>query len=226
LTQQFTISGTIEGNSNLTITTSINSNGGQDKELLSEIKFNAPRSYLAQNRAITADDYKSIIAQNYPEVESVAVWGGEDNDPPIYGKILISLKPYNDFVISASTKESIKNTLLSGKRSLGIQSEFVDPEYIYVNFNVNINFFSNLTTASASNLISQAKTAIETFFNLNLNKFDADFHLSKLITAIDNVSTAIAGTLVKISLQKRLNPTLNVNNSFTGVDLIKVYNKL
>jgi hypothetical protein len=226
LTQEFSISGTIEGNSNLTITTVNSSKGGADKELLSEIKFNAPRSYLSQNRAITADDYKSIIAQNHPEIESIAVWGGEDNDPPIYGKVIISLKPYQGFVISSSTKESIKNILLNSKRSLGIQSEFVDPEFIYVNLDVKTNFFLNKTTVSTSTLISQIRTAIENFFNLNLNKFDEDFYLSKLITSIDNTSTAITGTLIKISLQKRLEPTLNITNSFVGSDLIKMYNKI
>jgi hypothetical protein len=109
---------------------------------------------------------------------------------------------------------------------LGIQSEFVDPEFIHVNLDVTTNLFLNKTTVSASTLISQIRTAIENFFNLNLNKFDEDFYLSKLITSIDNTSTAITGTLIKISLQKRLEPTLNITNSFVGSDLIKMYNKI
>ncbi|MGA1047890.1 MAG: baseplate J/gp47 family protein, partial [Minisyncoccia bacterium] len=188
LTQQFTISGTIEGNSNLSITTVNNSNGGADKELLSEIKFNAPRSYLAQNRAITADDYKSIISSNYPEVESVAVCGGEDNVPPIYGKVIITIKPYSGYVITNTTKEAIKNTLLGSKRSLGIQIEYKNPEYIYVNLDVTINYNKNRTTATAN--------------------------------------TAIQGTLIKFTLQKRIEPALNINNSYVGTDLINFQNRI
>lgn len=226
LAQQFTISGTIEGNSNLSITTVNNSNGGADKELLSEIKFNAPRSYLAQNRAITADDYKSIISSNYPEVESVAVWGGEDNVPPIYGKVIITLKPYSGYVITNTTKEAIKNTLLGSKRSLGIQIEYKDPEYIYVNLDVTINYNQNRTTTTASNLINQARTAIENYFSTNLNKFDADFYLSKLVTTVDDINTAIQGTLIKVTLQKRIEPALNINNSYVGTDLINFQNRI
>lgn len=226
LAQQFTISGTIEGNSNLSITTVNNSNGGADKELLSEIKFNAPRSYLAQNRAITADDYKSIISSNYPEVESVAVWGGEDNVPPIYGKVIITLKPYSGYVITNTTKEAIKNTLLGSKRSLGIQIEYKDPEYIYVNLDVTINYNKNRTTATASNLVNQARTAIENYFSTNLNKFDADFYLSKLVTTVDDINTAIQGTLIKVTLQKRIEPALNINNSYVGTDLINFQNRI
>lgn len=226
LSQQFTISGTIEGNSNLSITTVNNSNGGADKELLSEIKFNAPRSYLAQNRAITSDDYKSIISSNYPEVESVAVWGGEDNIPPIYGKVIITLKPYTGYVITNTTKEAIRNTLLGSKRSLGIQLEFQEPEYIYVNLDVTINYNKNRTTATASNLINQARTAIENYFSTNLNKFDADFYLSKLISTVDAINTAIQGTLIKVTLQKRIEPALNINNSYVGTDSINFYNRI
>lgn len=226
LAQQFAISGTIEGNSNLSITTVNNSNGGADKELLSEIKFNAPRSYLAQNRAITADDYKSIISSNYPEVESVAVWGGEDNVPPIYGKVIITLKPYSGYVITNTTKEAIKNTLLGSKRSLGIQIEYKDPEYIYVNLDVTINYNKNRTTTTASNLINQARTAIENYFSTYLNKFDADFYLSKLVTTVDDINTAIQGTLIKVTLQKRIEPALNINNSYVGTDLINFQNRI
>lgn len=226
LAQQFTISGTIEGNSNLTITTVINSNGGADKEQLSDIKFNAPRSYLAQNRAITADDYKAIIVANYPEVQSCAVWGGEDNIPPIYGKVIVSLKPYAGYVISNTTKEAIKNTLLGSKRSLGIQTEFVEPEFIYVNLDITINYNPLKTTASASAIETQVKNTIENFFNSNLNKFDQDFYLSKLITSIDKINNAIQGTLIKVTLQKRIEPTLNINNSFIGTDSLNFYNRI
>jgi len=224
--QSFTLTGTINGNSNVIITVNDNSTGGAPKETLSEIKFNAPRQYLAQNRAVTAADFKSIIQTNYPLAESIAVWGGEDNDPPIYGKILISLKPYTGYVISNSTKEFIKNTILSPKKLLGIQIDFVDPEYFYVNLNVTVKYNSRNTTLSNSQFVSLVTTAIQNFFSNNLQKFDANFYYSKLTSAIDASSTAIVGSLIGINLQKRIQPTLNVSNSFTGPNAIRFYNKI
>lgn len=224
--QSFTLTGTIGGNSNVTITVNDNSTGGAAKETLSEIKFNAPRQYLAQNRAVTAADFKSIIQTNYPLAESIAVWGGEDNDPPIYGKILVSLKPYTGYVISNTTKETIKNTILAPKKLLGVQVEFVDPEYFYVNLSVTVKYNSRNTTLSNAQIASLASTAIQNFFTNNLQKFDADFYYSKLTTAIDAASTAIVGSLIEINLQKRIEPTLNVSNSFEGSNAIRFYNRI
>jgi len=224
--QTFTLTGTIGGNSNVTITVNDNSTGGAAKEALSEIKFNAPRQYLAQNRAVTAADFKSIIQTSYPLAESVAVWGGEDNDPPIYGKILVSLKPYLGYVISNTTKESIKNTILAPKKLLGIQVEFVDPEYFYVNLGVTVKYNSRNTTLSNAQIVTLATTAIQNFFTNNLQKFDADFYYSKLTSAIDAASTAIVGSLIEINLQKRIEPTLNVSNSFEGASAIRFYNRI
>lgn len=226
VSQSFTMTGTIEGNNDVTITVNSNSTGGNTKETISEIKFNAPRQFLTQNRAITSEDYKSIILTNYPLAQSIAVWGGEDNIPPIYGKVLISLKPYGGFAISNSTKESIKNDILASKRAMGVQIEFVDPEYFYVNLVVTVNYNSRNTTLSNSQIKSLATTAIENYFNNNLEKFDSDFYLSKLSKAIDDSSSAITGSLISISLQKRLEPILNVANSFASSDSIRFYHKI
>lgn len=224
--QSFNLVGTIEGNSNVTITVDSNSTGGAEKETLSEIKFNAPRQYLTQNRAITSDDYKSIITTNYPLAQSVAVWGGEDNVPPIYGKIIISLKPYEGYVISNATKELIKNDILASKKAMAVQIEFVDPEYLYINLNTTVKYNSRNTILSNSQIKNLATTAIQNFFSNNLERFDADFFISKLSSAIDLTSNAIVGSLTKVALQKRLSPTLNVANSFTGSNALNFYNRI
>jgi len=226
LPQTFSLSGTIDGNSNVTITVGSNSTGGAPKETISEIKFNAPRQYLSQNRAVTSDDYKTIIQTNYPLAQSIAVWGGEDNVPPIYGKVLISLKPYAGYVISNLTKESIKNDILASKKAIGIQIDFVEPQYFYVNLNVTVNYNSRNTTLSNSQIKTLATNAITNYFANNLEKFDADFYLSKLSKAIDDSSSAIVGSLITLSLQKRIEPTLNVNNSFLSSDSIRFFHKI
>lgn len=226
LDQKFNLSGTIEGNTQTIITVNNKSNGGDAKETINSIKFNAPRSYLAQSRAITADDYRTLILSNYPEVQSVSVWGGEDNVPPIYGKVIVSLKPYPDFIISNSTKDNIKNTLLTSKRSMGILTEFVDPEFIHIGLDINVTYQPINTTLSSSNITNLVTTAVNSFFNETLNRFDADFYLSKFISKIDSISDAIIGTLVKIKLQKRLEPTLYTTNSYIGIDTINFYNRI
>jgi hypothetical protein len=87
--------------------------GGSEQENIASIKFNAPRVNAAKNRAVTATDYEALILANYAGAESVSVWGGEDNDPPYYGRVIISLKPFSSFTISDATKESIKNNIYS-----------------------------------------------------------------------------------------------------------------
>lgn len=226
LSQSFTLNGTVEGNSNLTITTNNNSTGGANKETISEIKFNAPRQYLTQNRAITAEDYKSIITTNYPLAQSIAVWGGEDNVPPIYGKIIISLKPYDGYVISNTTKEFIRNSILGNRKAMAIQIEFVDPEYFYVNLSVTVKYNSRNTTASPATIRNLVITSINNYFRNNLERFDADFFLSKLSANIDSVNSSIVGTLIQVSLQKRIEPTLRINNAFSGTDSLNFYNKI
>lgn len=226
VTQNFSLSGTVSGYSNVTVTTVNNSTGGADKETLDEIKFNATRQFLAQDRAITASDYKSIIQTSFPAVESIAVWGGEDNVPPIYGKVIVALKPYLGYEISNITKQDIRSSILKSRKSLGIQIEFVDPEYLYVNLIITVYYNSRLTNLSASSLTSQISTTIENYFNNNLEKFDADFYVSKLTTLIDNISTSITGTNITVNLQKRIEPVLNVSNSFSGTNSVRFYHKL
>lgn len=224
--QEFTLSGSIEGNNNVTITVGSNSTGGAAKETISEIRFNAPRKYLSQNRAVTAEDYKTIIRENYPLAQAISVWGGEDNIPPIYGKILISLKPYSGYVISNTTKESIKNDILGPKKAMGIQIEFVDPDYYFVNLVVTVNYNSKLTTLSNAQIKNQVTTAIQNYFLNTLENFGVDLYLSKLSKVIDDISNSIVGSLISISLQKRYEPTLLVSNSFTGNNAVNFYHRI
>ena len=135
ITQSFTTT-TIGGSSNVNITTESNSTSGSNKETITSIKFKAPLVNAAKNRAVTAEDYLALITSRFSEAESVSVWGGEENDPPIYGKVFISLKPFDGFNISQTTKDVIKNNILKDKKVLAIQPEFVDPEFFFVNLNI------------------------------------------------------------------------------------------
>ena len=113
----FTLSSTVGGTTNATITTVSNSQGGAVRETLDSIKFNAPKYYSSQNRAVTAEDFKVILPKLYGNVDSMQVWGGEDNDPPIYGKVFLSIKPVTGTTLTETTKASITKDIFTGDGS-------------------------------------------------------------------------------------------------------------
>jgi hypothetical protein len=226
VSQSFTAGTTIGGSSAIAITVNSNSTGGADTESISSIKFNAPRVNASKNRAVTATDYEALILANYAGAESVSVWGGEDNDPPYYGKVLISLKPYSGFTISDATKNSIKNNILKSKQGITIIPEFVDPTFFFVNLTADIVYNSSITTLSSDQIKTQVNTAITDYFSTNLQKFNKEFIYSALTSAILAKNSSITSALVSLKLQRRIIPTLNTTNLFTGDTSIKYRNPL
>jgi len=224
--QTFGFSGTIGGSSDITITTASNSTGGADKETISSIKFNALRSYQSRSRAVTKNDYANLIKAEYPNVEAVAVWGGEENIPPNYGKVYISLKPFEGFTVNAATKEEIKTSIIAPRQMLTVSTEFVDPDYIYVNLLVNIEYNKNLTTLSASGIQDLARTEVSDYFSDSLQQFNLPFYYSQLLQRVASVNSSILNVLTEVRIQKRITPILNVSNSYVGDTIIKFNNKL
>jgi len=226
VTQSFTAGTTIGGSSSIAITVNSNSTGGADSESITSIKFNAPRVNASKNRAVTTTDYEALILANYAGAESVSVWGGEDNDPPYYGKVLISLKPYFGFTISDATKNSIKTNILKSKQGITIIPEFVDPTYFYVNITADIVYNSSITTISSDQIKSQVNTAIADYFSTNLQKFNKSYIHSALTNAILAKNSSITSALVNLKLQRRIIPTLNTTNLYTGDTALKFRNPL
>jgi hypothetical protein len=226
ITQTFTAGGTIGGSSNITTTVNSNSTGGADVENITSIKFNAPRVNAAKNRAVTAVDYEALILANYAGAESVSVWGGEDNDPPYYGRVMISLKPYSGYTISDSTKESIKNNILRTKQAITVTPVFVDPTYSYVNLTADIKYNSSITTLSSEQIKALVSTAVTNYFSNNLQKFNKDYIHSALINNILDINSSITSAILTLKLQKRIIPTLNITNIFNGDTAIKFRNLL
>jgi hypothetical protein len=226
VSQSFTAGTTIGGSSSIAITVNSNSTGGANTESITSIKFNAPRVNASKNRAVTATDYEALILANYAGAESVSVWGGEDNDPPYYGKVLISLKPYSGFTISDATKNSIKNNILKTKQGITIIPEFVDPTFFFVNITADIVYNSSITTLSSDQIKTQVNTAITDYFSTNLQKFNREFIYSALTSAILAKNSSITSALISLKLQRRIIPTLNTTNIFTGDTSIKYRNPL
>ena len=203
-----------------TITASINSRGGLSKETIDSIKFRAPRFLSSQNRAVTAPDYKELIEKDFPLVESVSVWGGEENIPPKYGKVIISLKPYEGYEITEDTKNNISKVILKNKQVLGISPEFIDPEYFYINLYVKVKYDFAKSTLSATTIKNLVILEIISYFNNNLQKFDKDFIFSKLSKNIDSIDDNIIGNLMTVKLQKRISPDINLKNNYVGTNSI------
>lgn len=213
-----TVSGTIRALSNST--------GGDLPDNLEEIKFKAPRFISAFNRAVTAEDYKALIQANFPLIESVAVWGGEENDPPIYGKVMISLKPFAGYLVNDLVRSDISNKILAGKKMLTTLVEFVDPNYLHISFVNRVRFDPTNSTYTSQEIQLVVEDTIRKYFELELQKFDKDFVYSQLTREIDNIDESIIGNTFSFRLQKRIVPILNARNSYVGASAIKFSNRL
>lgn len=227
LVQTFSIGTAIGGGSvNTTIVASQNSTGGDEPDTLDEIKFKAPKYAATNGRAVTGSDYKSLIESNFPLVESVSVWGGEDNDPPKYGKVMISLKPYDGFVVNDQVKNRIRNTVLNDRKILSIIPEFVDPTYLFLTINSKIRFDPRNSRYTAEEIKLLVENRITQYFDLELQKFNKEFTYSKLSRIIDEIDPSIIGNTFSFKVQKRIVPVINARNGYSGPSIIKFSNKL
>jgi hypothetical protein len=182
--------------------------GGKFIESIESIKRYAPRLYSAQNRAVTATDYETIVAQIYPEVESISAFGGENLTPPQYGKVFISIKPVNGEFLSNNVKDNIKNALRKYAVA-GIVPEIIDLKYLYVEFDTTVYYNPNFTVspeALRSNLID----IINTYAKSNdINRYGARFKYSKFLNLIDNSSDAITSNITTINIRRNLRAEIN-----------------
>ena len=209
------------GGGSSTVTTVSNPSSARNSDNITDIKFKAPRVNAARNRAVTANDYKALIEANFTDAESVVVFGGEDNVPPKFGKVIISLKPFDGFSISQSTKDSIISSVLNTKKVMAVQPEFVDPDFFFVNLVVNVTYDNTATTSSEATISSLVTQTIDDNFTNNLQKFNKDFEKSQLIKNILDADTSIRTAIILIKLQKRSSVNLGTVNTFTQDDSFK-----
>ena len=185
-----------------TITTTIKPSGGLDKESLESVRFRSINNYTAQGRAVTKTDYANLIQDAAPGADSVNVWGGENNNPPVYGKTFISIKPKTGYVLTPAEKTRIIDEVLTPRSVITAQHEFVDPDYTYVNFNISVRYSSARTSRSAADIQSLVDTAVRNFMANNLSKFNAIFYRSQLEEILMDVDDAILSVNVLFNLVK------------------------
>lgn len=196
-------------NSNIVTSSKGPSYSGSEKETVEQVKFRAPYFYTAQNRAVTINDYETLIIKDYPNIDSAAIWGGEDNDPPIYGKVFLSLKAKNNYFLTNLEKENIKNSLIENRNVLTVVPEIVDPTYTYILIRGTVNFDPTLTSLTGDQIKAYVIAAIEDYKNENLGSFKEVFQKSKLQKYIEDSDKSIVSTDIKVLLQKRVPLTLN-----------------
>ena len=210
----FTLSGTVGGFSNVTITTINNANGGDEPESIKSIKYNAPRDYTSQDRAVTADDYKVLVKSLYANAQSVQVYGGEDAATPDYGKVYVSIKAKS----GSNLTEVTKNSIVASLKSYAVASVtpvIIDPETTYITLIVTFKYDSSLTTKDVSTLQTNVSDAITSYNTSTLEDFTGMFRYSAVTKTIDGADTSILSNITTIKLYKYITPTLNSALKYT-----------
>lgn len=191
-------------NDNVSITTVSTSSGGLEKESIEDTRFRAPYFYTTQNRAVTVNDYETLILKDFPNIDSVSIWGGEDNDPVVYGKVYLSIKPKTTDFLTNLEKENIKNYLIRSRNVLTITPEIVDPDYVYILVRGRVNYNPSATSKTSNEIVSLAKSGISDYVTQELNRFSSTFRKSKLQSYIESADTSILGSDISIYVQKRV----------------------
>lgn len=228
----FTFADNVQGYSSNLVTTVIAAFGGDDPQSIESIKISAQAALTSQNRAVTESDYKTAIQEVYP-VESIAVWGGEKNNPPIYGRVFISMKPTGGGQITEATKQYIADEIIRKKNVVTVTPQFVDPKYTYIQVDSNVYYDADVTDYSALSMSAVVAASIASFGQSNLGKFDNVLRFSKLSNAIDQSSPAILSNITKLKLYKYVVPefvrdiaqTLDFGNAIVpgSVDTLQFY---
>jgi hypothetical protein len=213
--KSFSIVSDVGGYSNVKVMTTSVAGGGQIPEDVQGIKFNAPKNYDAQNRCVTTHDYVSIVKRDYSGAQSVVAWGGEDDDPPVYGKVFIAIKPASGAVLSGSTKTWIQDAVLGKRNVVGVTPEVKDPDYLYLKINSTVKYDSGLTTNSSTTLKSTITTAITDYGLTALKDFDKAFRYSNLIKKIDESEISIKSNQTNVSIKRYMYPLLGSSSAYT-----------
>jgi hypothetical protein len=210
----FRTTATISGITNVTTTTVSAASGGAEPESIQSIKLNAPLDYAAQGRAVTPEDYKTIIPKVYANTKSVQVWGGEDNSTPVYGRTYISIVPTAGS-ITAAAKEQIVKDLKGTYAIASVTPVIVNPITTFVRLGVNFKFNKKNTTKTSETLISNVTKSLQNYDTENLQKFDGVFRHSQVTGLIDDTDDSILSNITTVKLSQFITPSLNVNTKYT-----------
>ena len=210
----FTLSGTVGGFANVTITTIGNAANGSAAETIKSIKYNAPRDYTSQDRAVTAEDYKVLVKSLYANAQSVQVYGGEDAATPDYGKVYISIKAKSGSNLTEVTKTSLVQSLKSFAVA-SVTPVIIDPETTFITLTTTFKYDSSLTTKDVSTLQTNVLNAITSYNTSTLEDFTGMFRYSAVGQTIDGADSSILSNITKVKMYKYITPTLSSGLKYT-----------
>ena len=210
----FTLNGDIGGFSDVTITTNSIASNGAAPESIASIKYNAPRDYTAQDRAVTVEDYKVLVKSLYANAQSVQVYGGEDADPVAFGKVYISIRAKSGSNLTVATKESLVKSLKSFAVA-SVTPVIIDPETTFLNITTKFKYNSGLTTKAKSTLETNVLDTIGIYNQETLENFTGMFRHSVLTGLIDDTDSSILSNVTTIKMYKLIAPTLNEGLKYT-----------
>ena len=213
----FSLLDNINGFSDSTVVVTSIAAGGAEKESVESIKFKATKFYSSQNRLVTLNDYKAKVSEYYPNADAVAVWGGEDNDPPQYGKVFVAIKPLNSDYLSDTEKVQVKANL-NKLNVITVRPEIVDPEIIKIMVTTVFKYNEKATDLTSGELESIVKETINKYDKDNLNNFDSIFRHSNILKVIDESDTSILSNISNIRLKLKKKILLLGQNAGLTVD--------
>jgi hypothetical protein len=206
--------GSIGGFSNVSVTPISSASGGSERETDESIRRNAPIAYTSQGRAVTQNDYEVLLKSKYPNIQSVFVWGGEDNIPPVYGKVFVSISPKEGVVLNDAEKNRIVSDILTPISILSITPVLVDPDYVYLKFETRVEVDGKETLLSSTQVASLVRDSIINYADTTFNQFGASFVISKFGRQIDDTLPAIIGSETTVRLEKRFVPILGKSTTY------------
>jgi hypothetical protein len=219
----FSLSNTINGYSDVLITTNSVSQGGGAAESKESIRYNAPLFYAAQNRAVTTTDYEALVRDIYPNSLSISAWGGENDETPTYGAVKIAIKAASGSVLTNYTKQYIISQLKQYNVA-AVRPIIVDPETTYILLTSNIKYDSRLTSSSPDTLKTKIINNLSSYNDTTLQRFDGIFRYSKVVGLVDNTDTSIISNITTIKIKKELTPVLNSSQKYNMYFRNALYN--
>jgi len=211
----FIASTSIGGYTNVDVVSLSGASGGTVRETVDQIKFAAPLSLLAQNRAVTKNDYIRLIQQKYPAFEAVNVWGGEEQNPPVYGKVFVAAKPKLGFEVTQTEKEYVKQNILKPISVLTVAPEIVDVDYNYLTVDATIYYNKAKTSLTDNQIKTAVRNLITSYSTTNLNKFNTYFNYTGLEATIYNYDKSFISDEVDLYVAKKFRPVLTNSDSYT-----------
>jgi hypothetical protein len=216
LANNFVLMDNIGSYATITVNPMMAATQGTEKETIDSIKFQAPKAYASQGRAVSKNDYITAVQQNDLGIsfDAVSVWGGEENVPPAYGQVFISLKPAGAYDLTTTQKELILSQVLNPISVVTVQPTIIDPDYTYIQVSANVLYNTAQTTLTPGTMQTGIQNAIYNYAANNLNTFNSTFSSYDILTTINTYNKSILSSDFTLNVQKKFYPTLGTSTNY------------